>query len=401
MQERANLPPKENIMPVKNRFAELLPEITAWRRDFHENPELLYEVHRTAGKVAELLREFGCDEVTEGIGRTGVVGVIKGRSDSKGRVVGLRADMDALPITEQTGVEYASKTPGKMHACGHDGHTAMLLGAAKYLAETRNFDGTAVVIFQPAEEGGAGAEAMIKDGLVDRWGIDEFYGMHNMPGMPVGQFSIRPGAMMASADQFDITVTGKGGHAAKPNECIDTTLTAAQIIVALQSIVARNIDPLKNAVISVCVVTTDSTAHNVIPQVVKLKGTARSLAPEVRDQLEAAIKRVATNMAAAMGATADVNYERGYPVTMNNEQATDWAADIARQISGDVDMDMQPMMGGEDFSYMLNERPGAYIWVGNGDTAMVHHPAYNFNDEAIPAGSSWYAGMVEARLPAA
>ncbi len=388
-------------MPVKNRFAELLPEITAWRRDFHEHPELLYDVHRTAGRVADLLREFGCDEVTEGVGRTGVVGVIKGRTDSKGCVVGLRADMDALPIIEQTGVEYASKTPGKMHACGHDGHTAMLLGAAKYLAETRNFDGTAIVIFQPAEEGGAGGEAMVLDGLVDRWKIDEFYGMHNMPGMPVGQFSIRPGAMMAAADQFDITVTGKGGHAAKPHECIDTTLTAAQIIVALQSVVARNIDPLKNAVISVCVVSTDSTAHNVIPQVVQLKGTARSLAPEVRDQLEEGIRRVATNIAAAMGAVADVDYQRGYPVTMNDPQATDWAADVARGIAGDINMDMQPMMGGEDFSYMLNERPGAYIWVGNGDTAMVHHPAYNFNDEAIPAGSSWYAGMVEARLPAA
>ena len=401
MQERANLPPKENIMPVKNRFAELLPEITAWRRDFHENPELLYEVHRTAGKVAELLRDFGCDEVTEGIGRTGVVGVIKGRTDTKGRVVGLRADMDALPINEQTGVEYASKTPGKMHACGHDGHTAMLLGAAKYLAETRNFDGTAVVIFQPAEEGGAGADAMIKDGLVDRWGIDEFYGMHNMPGMPVGQFSIRPGAMMAAADQFDITVTGKGGHAAKPHECIDTTLTAAQIIVALQSIVSRNVDPLKNAVISVCVVSTDSTAHNVIPQVVKLKGTARSLDPGVRDQLEEGITRVATNIAAAMGAKADVAYQRGYPVTMNDDQATEWAAAVAREVAGDVDMEMQPMMGGEDFSYMLLERPGAYIFVGNGDTAMVHHPAYNFDDNAIPAGSSWYAGMVESRMPAA
>ncbi|RMC35254.1 M20 aminoacylase family protein [Paracoccus alkanivorans] len=388
-------------MPVKNRFAELLPEITAWRRDFHEHPELLYDVHRTAGKVAELLREFGCDEVTEGIGQTGVVGVIKGKTDSKGRVIGLRADMDALPINEQTGVEYASKTPGKMHACGHDGHTAMLLGAAKYLAETRNFDGTAVVIFQPAEEGGAGGDAMIKDGLAERWGIQEFYGMHNMPGIPVGQFAIRPGAMMAAADQFDITVTGKGGHAAKPHECIDTTLTAAQIIVALQSVVSRNIDPLKNAVISVCVVQTDSTAHNVIPQVVQLKGTARSLAPEVRDQLEEGIKRVATNVAAAMGATAEIDYQRGYPVTMNNEEATVWAADVAREIAGDVDLTMQPMMGGEDFSFMLNERPGAYIFVGNGDTAMVHHPAYNFNDDAIPAGSSWYAGMVETRMPAA
>lgn len=388
-------------MPVKNRFAELLPEITAWRRDFHENPELLYEVHRTAGKVAEMLREFGCDEVTEGIGRTGVVGVIRGKTDSSKRVIGLRADMDALPIHEQTGVDYASKTPGVMHACGHDGHTAMLLGAAKYLAETRNFDGTAVVIFQPAEEGGAGGDAMVKDGLVERWGIQEFYGMHNMPGVPVGQFAIKPGAMMAAADEFDITVTGKGGHAAKPHDCIDTTLTAAQIIVALQSVVARNIDPLQNAVISVCVVSTDSTAHNVIPQVVKLKGTARSLDAGVRGQLEEGIRRVATNVAAAMGAVAEVDYHRGYPVTVNDDQATEWAAEVARQIAGDVDMSMQPMMAGEDFSYMLNERPGAYIFLGNGDSAMVHHPAYNFNDDAIPAGSSWYAQMVETRMPAA
>ncbi|TBN38063.1 amidohydrolase [Paracoccus subflavus] len=388
-------------MPVKNRFAELLPEITAWRRDFHEHPELLYDVYRTAGRVAQLLREFGCDEVVEGVGRTGVVGVIKGRTDSQGRVVGLRADMDALPIIEQTGLDYASKTPGKMHACGHDGHTAMLLGAAKYLAETRNFDGTAVVIFQPAEEGGGGGDAMVKDGLVSRWNIQEFYGMHNMPGMPVGSFSIKPGPMMAAADQFDIIVTGKGGHAAKPHECIDTTLTAAQIIVALQSVVSRNVDPLKNAVISVCVVSTDSTAHNVIPQVVRLKGTARSLDPGVRDQLEEGIARIATNVAAAMGASAQVDYQRGYPVTMNDEQATEWAAEVARDIAGDVNLSMQPMMGGEDFSYMLNERQGAYIFVGNGDTAMVHHPAYNFNDDAIPAGSSWYAGMVEARMPAA
>jgi len=347
------------------------------------------------------LRDFGCDEVTEGIGRTGVVGVIKGKSDKTGRVIGLRADMDALPINEQTGLDYASKTPGKMHACGHDGHTAMLLGAAKYLAETGNFSGTVYFIFQPAEEGGGGGGAMVRDGLIDRWKIDEVYGMHNMPGIPTGAFAIKPGAMMASADQFDITVTGKGGHAAKPHECIDTTLTAAQIIVALQSVVARNIDPLKNAVISVCVVTTDSTAHNVIPQVVKLRGTARSLDPGVRDQLQEGIGRVAINVAAAMGATAEVDYQRGYPVTVNDDQATTWAAKVARDIAGDVDMEMQPMMGGEDFSYMLLERPGAYIFVGNGDSAMVHHPAYNFDDNAIPAGSSWYAGMVESRMPAA
>nr|WP_010392985.1 M20 aminoacylase family protein [Paracoccus sp. TRP] len=386
-------------MPVKNRFAELLPEITAWRRDFHENPELDYAVHRTAGRVAELLRSFGLDEVVEGIGRTGVVGVIKGRSNTSGRVIGLRADMDALPIHEKTGAEYASKTPGVMHACGHDGHTAMLLGAAKYLAETRNFDGTAVVIFQPAEEGGAGGLAMVQDGLVDRWGIQEFYGMHNMPGYPVGAFAIREGAMMAAADQFEITVTGKGGHAAKPHEAIDTTLVAAHIIVALQSIVSRNVDPLKSGVVSVCVVQTDSTAHNVIPQVVMLKGTARTLDPEVRDQIEERVREVAAHTAAAFGARAEVEYERGYPITMNHPEATGHAAEVARQIAGDVNMDMLPLMAGEDFSYMLNERPGAYIFLGNGDTAMVHHPAYDFDDNAIPAGSSWYAGMAEARMP--
>ena len=386
-------------MPVKNRFAELLPEIAAWRRDFHENPELLYEVHRTAARVAALLRDFGCDEVVEGIGRTGVVGVIRGRTDRSGRVVGLRADMDALPIRERTGRAYASKNPGVMHACGHDGHTAMLLGAAKYLSETRNFDGTAVVIFQPAEEGGGGGLAMVHDGLVERWGIQEFYGMHNMPGYPVGTFAIREGAMMAAADQFDIVVTGKGGHAAKPHECIDTTLVAAQIIVALQSVVSRNVDPLKSGVVSVCVVETDSTAHNVIPQVVTLRGTARSLDPEVRDQIEAAIARVAENTAAALGARAEVHYERGYPVTMNDPQATGFAAEVARQVAGSVNMDMLPLMAGEDFSYMLNERPGAYIFVGNGDTAMVHSPEYDFDDNAIPAGASWYAGMVEARMP--
>lgn len=388
-------------MPVKNRFAELLPEITAWRRDFHAHPELMYEVHRTAGRVAELLREFGVDEITEGVGRTGVVGVIRGKSDTKGRVIGLRADMDALPIRELTGLDYASKTAGVMHACGHDGHTAMLLGAAKYLAETRNFDGTAIVIFQPAEEGGAGGLAMVEDGLVERWGIQEFYGMHNMPGIPTGQFAIREGAMMAAADQFDITVTGKGGHAAKPHDGIDTALVSAQIIVALQSIVSRNIDPLKNAVVSVCVIETDSTAHNVIPHVVKLKGTARSLDADVRAQLEEGIVRVATGIAAAYGATAEVDFQRGYPVTVNDADATQHAAEVARQVAGDVDLSVAPMMGGEDFSYMLEARPGAYIFVGNGDTEMVHHPGYNFDDNAIPAGSSWYAGMIEARMPAA
>ncbi len=388
-------------MPVKNRFAELLPEITAWRRDFHEHPELLFDVHRTAGKVAELLRGFGCDEVVEGIGRTGVVGVIKGKSDSRGRVIGLRADMDALPIIEQTGVPYASKTKGKMHACGHDGHTAMLLGAARYLAETRNFDGTAVVIFQPAEEGGGGGREMVKDGMMERFGVQEVYGMHNMPGIPVGHFAIRPGAMMAAADQFDITITGKGGHAAKPHDCIDTTVVAAHVIVALQTIASRNVDPLKQVVVSVCVVETDSPAHNVIPQVVKLKGTVRTMDHAVQDFVEQRISDIVSGVTLAMGARGEVAYARGYPVTMNTPENTDYAAEVARAVSGHVDTDAAPLMGAEDFSFMLNERPGAYIFVGNGDTAMVHHPAYNFDDNVIPFGSSWYAGMVETRMPAA
>ena len=388
-------------MPVKNRFAEMLPELTAIRRDIHEHPELLFDVHRTAAKVAAFCREIGCDEVVEGIGRTGVVAVIKGKTDTKGRVIGLRADMDALPIIEQTGVDYASKTPGKMHACGHDGHTTMLMGAAKYLAETRNFDGTAVMIFQPAEEGGGGGREMCADGMMDRWGINEVYGMHNMPGIPVGEFAIRPGAMMAAADQFEITVTGKGGHAAKPHDCIDTTVVAAHIIVALQTIASRGVDPLKQVVVSVCTVATDSTAHNVIPQVVKMKGTVRTMDFAVQDYVERRVKEITEGTALALGAKAEVAYQRGYPVTVNAPENTDFAAEVALAVSGKVDTDTAPLMGAEDFSFMLLERPGAYIFLGNGDTAMVHHPAYNFDDNAIPFGSSWYAGMVEARLPAA
>ncbi len=388
-------------MPPKNRFAELLPEITAWRRDFHEHPELLFDVHRTAARVADLCRSFGCDEVVEGIGRTGVVAVIKGKTDTQGRTIGLRADMDALPIKEQTGVPYASKTPGKMHACGHDGHTAMLLGAAKYLAETRNFDGTVVCIFQPAEEGGGGGREMVQDGMITRWNIDEVYGMHNMPGIPVGHFAIRPGAMMAAADQFEIVVTGKGGHAAKPHDCVDTTVVAAHIVVALQTIASRNVDPLKQIVVSVCTVETDSTAHNVIPQVVKMKGTVRTMDAGVQNYVETRIGQIVEGTALALGARADVHYHRGYPVTVNAPQNTDYAAEVAMAVSGQVDTNTAPLMGAEDFSFLLNERPGAYIFLGNGDTAMVHHPAYNFDDNAIPFGSSWYAGMAEARMPAA
>ncbi len=388
-------------MPPKNRFAELLPEITAWRHDFHEHPELLFDVHRTAARVAELCRSFGCDEVTEGVGRTGVVAVIRGKTDTRGKVIGLRADMDALPIREQTGLPYASRTPGKMHACGHDGHTAMLLGAAKYLTETRSFDGTVVCIFQPAEEGDGGGREMVKDGLITRWNIDEVYGMHNMPGIPVGEFAIRPGALMAAADQFEITVTGKGGHAAKPHYCIDTTVVSAHIVVALQTIASRNVDPMQQVVVSVCTVETDSTAHNVIPQVVKMKGTVRTLDGKVQDFVEARLTQIVEGTALALGAKAELHYQRGYPVTMNAPENTAFAAEVAHAVSGKVDTDTAPRMGAEDFSFMLNERPGAYIFLGNGDTAMVHHPAYTFDDSAIPFGASWYVGMAETRMPAA
>jgi amidohydrolase len=388
-------------MPVKNRFAELLPEITAWRRDLHEHPELQFDTHRTAGVVAAKLREFGCDEVVEGIGRTGVVGVIRGKTDRSGRVVGLRADMDALPIVEATGAAHASKTPGAMHACGHDGHTAMLLGAAKYLAETRNFDGTAVVIFQPAEEGGGGGREMVNDGMMERFGIDEVYGMHNWPGKPVGSFGIRPGPFFAAADLIEIEVKGKGAHAAKPHDGVDTTVVAAHIVLALQSIVARNVDPVKQAVVSITSFETDSTAFNVIPGGVRLKGTVRTHDPEIQDMIEANMGRIVENVAAAFGASATLRFERNYPVTVNAETETDYAAEAARAVSGDCDTDAPLVMGGEDFSFMLNARPGAYILIGNGDTAMVHHPEYDFNDEAIPAGCSFWAEIVERRMPAA
>ncbi len=388
-------------MPIKNRYAELQQEITAWRHDFHIHPELLFEVHRTAAKVADLLREFGCDEVVEGIGRTGVVGVIKGQTTDSGKVIGLRADMDALPIHEATGLDYASQTEGMMHACGHDGHTAMLLGAAKYLTETRNFNGTAVVVFQPAEEGGAGGLEMCRDGLMDRFGIQEIYGLHNMPGLPVGQFAIRPGALLASSDEFDITVTGQGGHAAAPHEAVDTTLVAAQILLSLQTVVSRTVNPLKRVVLTVGTFETDSVASNVIAHTVRMQGTVRTLDAEYRSIAEKRIREIVAGTAAALGATAEIEWHTGYPVTMNTPEHTDYAADVARSISGEVDDNVDPIMPSEDFSYMLEERPGAYIFLGNGNTAFCHHPAYNFDDEAIPFGSSWLSGMIEARMPSA
>ena len=387
-------------MPIINRFADLAEEITEWRRDIHAHPELLYDTHRTSELVADKLKAFGVDEVATGIGRTGVVGVIKGKSNSSGKVIGLRADMDALPLDEITGKPYASTVPGKMHACGHDGHTAMLLGAAKYLSETRNFDGTVVVIFQPAEEGGAGAKAMVDDGLMDRFGIQEVYGMHNMPGEPVGSFHIRPGAMMAAADRIQIDIEGVGGHAAKPHEVVDTLLVGAHIIQAVQSIASRNVDPLKSVVVSITAFNGGFT-DNVIPQTARLRGTVRTLDAEIRDLAEKRLKEIVPTIASAFGAKAEVNYLRDYPITINHAEQTDFAAGIARKIAGDdnVVTDVAPTMGGEDFSFMLLERPGAFIFVGNGDSANLHHPAYDFNDELIPVGCSYWVKLVETAMP--
>jgi len=390
-------------MPIVNRVADLQPDIQAWRRDIHESPELGYDVHRTAAFVAERLRAFGCDEVATGLGRTGVVGVIKGRKPAgKGeiKVIGLRADMDALPIEEATKLPYASRTPGKMHACGHDGHTAMLLGAARYLSETRNFAGDAVVIFQPAEEGGFGAAAMIKDGLLDRFAIDQIYGMHNGPGIPVGSFAIRPGPIMASTDAVNIHIEGRGGHAARPHISIDSVLVGAQLVTALQSIVSRSVDPLESAVVSMCEFHAGN-ARNVIPQTAELKGTVRTLTPEVRALVEKRLREVVEGVARMTGAKINLDYERGYPVVVNHAAQTDVAIQVAKQVAGDGSVhEMPPLMGGEDFAYMLEQRPGAFIFCGNGDSAGLHHPAYDFNDEAIVFGTSYWIKLVENTLAA-
>src|SRR3989440_6029788 len=319
-------------MPIVNRVAELQPDIQAWVRDIHEHPEWLYDLHRTAELVADRLREFGCDEVITGLGRSGFVGVIKGdRPAGNGdvKVIGLRADMDALPMEEATNLPYASRTTGLMHACGHDGHTAMLLGAARYLAETRNFAGDAVVIFQPAEEGGAGAVAMIKDGLMDRFAIDQVYGMHNGPGIPVGSFAIRSGPVMAATDDIYIMIEGLGGHAARPNKCIDSVLVGSQLITALQSILSRSVDPLDSAVISICEFHAGN-ARNVIPQTAELRGTVRTLTPEVRQTVERRVREVCEGVAKMTGAQIDLVYERGYPVTKNHVEQTDFAAQVAK-----------------------------------------------------------------------
>jgi amidohydrolase len=390
-------------MPIVNRVADLQPDIQAWRRNIHQHPELGYSEHRTAAFVAERLKEFGCDEVATGLGGTGVVGVIKGRKPAgKGhlRTIGLRADMDALPIEEATGLPYASKTPGRMHACGHDGHIAMLLGAARYLAETRNFAGDAIVIFQPAEEGGAGAAAMIRDGLFERFTIDQVYGMHNGPGIPLGSFAIRPGPIMASTDAVNIHIEGRGGHAARPHLSIDSVMVGAQLVTALQSIVSRSVDPLESAVVSMCEFHAGN-ARNVIPQTAEIRGTVRTLTPEIRALVGKRVREVVEGVARLTGARIDLEYIPGYPVVVNHAAQTDVAIGVAKQIAGNGNVrEMPPMMGGEDFAFMLEKRPGAFIFCGNGDSAGLHHPAYNFDDNAIVFGTSYWIKLVENTLAA-
>lgn len=385
-------------MPVINRAAELQPEVAEWRQHLHRNPELMFDVYETADFVAEKLAGFGCDEIVKGLGRTGVVGIINGQKGS-GETIGLRADMDALPITETTGKPYASTIPGKMHACGHDGHTAMLLGAAKYLAETRNFAGRVAVIFQPAEEGGGGGNEMVKDGMMDRFGISQVFGMHNMPGLPVGQFAIRPGPIMAATAEFTIQVRGRGGHAAMPHQGIDPIVVGSQLVASLQTIASRTTNPLDSVVVSVTKIH-GGDAYNVIPEMVELAGTVRTLKEEVANRTEERMRAICAGLAAANECTIEMHFKPNYPVTRNHPEETIFAGNIAADISGEpnVTRSMQPLMGGEDFAYMLHARPGAFIFIGNGDSAGLHHPGYDFNDESIPFGISYWVRLAETAL---
>ncbi|WP_322514173.1 M20 aminoacylase family protein [Rhodopseudomonas palustris] len=387
-------------MPIENWTARYLDELKEFRHDLHRNPELLYDVHRTAQRVAARLREAGVDEVHEGIGGTGVVGIIYGQSRSSGRMIGLRADMDALPILEATGAEWASQVPGKMHACGHDGHTTMLLGAALGLVESRAFDGGVALIFQPAEEGGAGAKAMLDDGLLQRFPIQEFYGMHNRPGLPLGSFATGPGPQMGSVDEIIISIEGRGGHAAQPHATVDPVVVAAALIQATQAIVARNLDPLQSAVISITQMTAGD-AFNVIPQTVTLRGTVRTLDEPTRDMVEKRLRELTESISTGFGAVGTLSYLRHYPVMRNSEVGVDRAVAAAGEVAGaaHVDAAMAPTLGGEDFAFMLNERPGAMIMIGNGDSAPLHHPRFDFNDDVIPWGCSYWTALVRQRMP--
>lgn len=388
-------------MPIVERVADLYPDIRAWRHDLHAHPELDYDLPRTSAFVAERLREFGCDEIVTGIGKTGVVGVIRGeRTPSSGdiRVIGLRADMDALPIGETTNLPYRSKSKGVMHACGHDGHTAMLLGAARYLAETRNFAGSAVLIFQPAEEYGAGAAAMLKDGLIERFGVDEFYGMHNFPGVPIGQFAMRQGPLMAATDGIYIRIEGLGGHPGSAHKCIDPILVGAQLITVMEQIVAHNVSPLESAAVVIHKFHSGA-GGSVIPQTAELSGTVRTLRPEVRAQVMKRLREVISGTALSTGAQIDLTYKPGYPLTFNHAVQTELAIRVARDVAGEDNVvETAPLMSGEDFGYLVEARPSAYILCGNGDTAHCHHPSYDFNDDSILYGTSFWIRLVETAL---
>jgi amidohydrolase len=392
-------------MPVINRIADFQDELTEWRRDLHAHPELALQEIRTSGIVQEKLKSFGVDEIHVGMAKTGVIGVIRGRGGNGTRAIGLRADMDALPILEETGLPYASRNPGVMHACGHDGHTTMLLGAARYLAETRNFDGTVYVIFQPAEENFGGGDMMVKQGLFERFPMEQVYGLHNWPGAPSGTFLWRDGPIMAAVGFFDITITGRGAHGAQPHQGIDPVVIASQIVSAFQSIVARNVEPSESGVVTVGSIQ-GGEAHNVIPETVVMKGTARWFVPEVGRILESGIRRLATGIAEGFGATAAVNFQTVAPATVNDPEAMALARRAAETVAGEARVRHmeKPTTGGEDFAFMLNAKQGAYIMLGarrTPDDAMVHHPRYDFNDEILTVGASYWAALAEQLLPRA
>ena len=387
-----------------SHIAQFHPELTALRRDLHAHPELGFEEVYTSSRVQEALRLCGVDEVHTGIGRTGVVGIVRGRSTASGRMIGLRADMDALTMTEHNDFPWKSTRAGMMHGCGHDGHTTMLVGAARYLAETRNFDGTAVLIFQPGEEGFAGAKAMIEDGLFQRWPVHAVYAMHNWPGLKPGCVGVLPGPMMASADRVTIEITGKGGHGAHPYLAVDPVLVAAHIITAVQSIVSRNVRPVDGAVVSLCAMNAgDLHAMSVIPGKATLVGTVRTFRPEVQETVERRLNELCSAVALGFGATASVQYERIYPATVNSLPESMFAADVAESLVGKdhVVRDLEPSMGAEDFSFMLQVKPGAYMRIGQGGegNCMLHNSRYDFNDEILPLGAALHASLVEQSMP--
>jgi amidohydrolase len=386
-------------MPVLNRIAAYAEEMKGWRRHLHAHPELKFDCHETSAFIVERLREFGVDEIHPGIAESGVVAIINGRDP--GPTIGLRADMDALPIEELTGAEYASTRPGKMHACGHDGHVTMLLGAARYLAETRRFAGRVALLFQPAEEDGGGGQVMVKEGVMDRFDISRVFGIHNAPNVAFGHFQTTPGPLMASVDTATVQITGKGGHGATPQDCVDPVVAVVGMVSAIQTILSRNVHPLDEAVVSVTQIHT-GTASNIIPETAMFCATIRSFRPEVRDLLKKRFYEIVQGHAAAYGVTAEIDYDWGYPATVNDPEEAAFAASVAASVVGEaaVDANAPREMGSEDFSYMLEVRPGAYLFMGTGPGAGLHHPAYDFNDEAAPIGASFFARLVEEAQPA-